>query len=172
MFNSTLKNNIAANFAGSFWQALMGWFSSPLYIKFMGIESYGWSVCLPRCRLYSASWMWAWQHPHPRDGEAFRAAGEEAGDAQSCPHSGDVVLGYRGCCRIAIMSLSSIIAATGSRPGQLSPGTLNRRCCLWAGNGFSRCRRILRRGIEGLQKLVLLTVSLSSRAPCAARVLF
>ncbi len=41
MFNSTLKNNIAANFAGSFWQALMGLIFVPLYIKFMGIESYG-----------------------------------------------------------------------------------------------------------------------------------
>jgi O-antigen/teichoic acid export membrane protein len=36
-----LKKNIAANFAGSIWQALMGLTFVPLYIKFMGIESYG-----------------------------------------------------------------------------------------------------------------------------------
>jgi len=36
-----LKRNIAANFAGSIWQTLMGLAFIPLYIKFMGIESYG-----------------------------------------------------------------------------------------------------------------------------------
>jgi O-antigen/teichoic acid export membrane protein len=36
-----LKRNIAANFAGSLWQALMGLAFIPLYIKFMGIESWG-----------------------------------------------------------------------------------------------------------------------------------
>jgi len=38
---SLLKKNIAANFAGSIWQALMNLAFVPLYIKFMGIESYG-----------------------------------------------------------------------------------------------------------------------------------
>ena len=38
---SPLKKNIAANFVGSIWQALMGLAFIPLYIKFMGIESYG-----------------------------------------------------------------------------------------------------------------------------------
>jgi O-antigen/teichoic acid export membrane protein len=36
-----LKKNIAANFAGSIWQALMGLVFIPLYIKFLGIESFG-----------------------------------------------------------------------------------------------------------------------------------
>lgn len=36
-----LKKNIAANFAGSIWQGLMGLAFVPIYIKFMGIESYG-----------------------------------------------------------------------------------------------------------------------------------
>jgi O-antigen/teichoic acid export membrane protein len=36
-----LKKNIAANFAGSIWQVLMGLAFVPLYIKFMGIESWG-----------------------------------------------------------------------------------------------------------------------------------
>ncbi len=38
---SLIKKNIAANFAGSIWQALMGLLFIPLYIKFMGIESWG-----------------------------------------------------------------------------------------------------------------------------------
>ncbi len=38
---SLLKKNIAANFAGSIWQALIGLVFIPLYIKFMGIESWG-----------------------------------------------------------------------------------------------------------------------------------
>ncbi|HTZ41450.1 MAG TPA: oligosaccharide flippase family protein [Syntrophales bacterium] len=38
---SRLKKNIAANFAGSIWQTLMGLVFIPLYIHFMGIESYG-----------------------------------------------------------------------------------------------------------------------------------
>lgn len=37
----SLKSNIAANFAGSIWQALMVVVFIPFYIKFMGIESYG-----------------------------------------------------------------------------------------------------------------------------------
>jgi len=36
-----IQRNIAANFVGNIWQALMGLAFIPLYIKFMGIESYG-----------------------------------------------------------------------------------------------------------------------------------
>jgi O-antigen/teichoic acid export membrane protein len=36
-----LKKNIAANFVGNIWQALMGLAFIPLYINFMGVESYG-----------------------------------------------------------------------------------------------------------------------------------
>ncbi len=38
---SLLKKNILANFAGSAWQTLMGFIFIPLYIKFIGIESWG-----------------------------------------------------------------------------------------------------------------------------------
>ncbi len=38
---SLLKENIAANFVGSMWQGLMGLIFIPLYIKYMGIESWG-----------------------------------------------------------------------------------------------------------------------------------
>lgn len=38
---SILKKNISANFAGNIWQAVMGLVFVPLYIKFMGVESYG-----------------------------------------------------------------------------------------------------------------------------------
>jgi O-antigen/teichoic acid export membrane protein len=37
----SLKKNIFANFTGSFWQTLMGLIFIPLYIKYIGIESYG-----------------------------------------------------------------------------------------------------------------------------------
>ena len=36
-----IKKNIVANFAGSIWQSLMALVFIPLYIKFIGIESYG-----------------------------------------------------------------------------------------------------------------------------------
>ena len=36
-----LKRNIAANFAGSLWQALMSLIFIPIYIRFMGIEAWG-----------------------------------------------------------------------------------------------------------------------------------
>lgn len=38
---SQFKRNIVANFAGNIWQAFMALAFIPLYIKFMGIESYG-----------------------------------------------------------------------------------------------------------------------------------
>ncbi len=38
---SQLKRNLIANFAGKGWAALMGIAFIPLYIKFMGVESYG-----------------------------------------------------------------------------------------------------------------------------------
>jgi len=38
---SQLKRNLIANFVGKGWAALMGIAFIPLYIKFMGIESYG-----------------------------------------------------------------------------------------------------------------------------------
>lgn len=38
---TSIKTSILTNFAGSFWQALMGLVFIPLYIKYIGIESYG-----------------------------------------------------------------------------------------------------------------------------------
>lgn len=38
---SLLKRNITANFVGNIWQAIMSLAFIPLYIKFMGVESYG-----------------------------------------------------------------------------------------------------------------------------------
>ncbi|HTX19409.1 MAG TPA: oligosaccharide flippase family protein [Bacteroidota bacterium] len=38
---SVLKRNLVANFGGTIWQALMGFAFIPLYVRFMGIESYG-----------------------------------------------------------------------------------------------------------------------------------
>lgn len=38
---SLLKRNMAANFAGSLWGSIMGLIFIPLYIKFLGIESWG-----------------------------------------------------------------------------------------------------------------------------------
>src|SRR5688500_13655145 len=38
---NTLQRNIAANFAGRIWTALVGVAFIPLYIHFMGIEAYG-----------------------------------------------------------------------------------------------------------------------------------
>jgi len=39
--SNPLKKNITANFAGTFWWALMSLLFIPLYIKYIGIESYG-----------------------------------------------------------------------------------------------------------------------------------
>jgi len=36
-----IRSNIIANYAGSFWTALMSLIFVPLYVHFMGIESYG-----------------------------------------------------------------------------------------------------------------------------------
>lgn len=41
MPDAPLKKNITANFVGTIWQSLMGLIFVPLYIKFIGIESYG-----------------------------------------------------------------------------------------------------------------------------------
>ena len=38
---SLIKKNITANFIGTFWMALMSLAFVPLYIKFLGIESWG-----------------------------------------------------------------------------------------------------------------------------------
>src|SRR5690242_972555 len=39
--SSSLKSIITANVAGTFWQALVALVFIPLYIKYLGIESYG-----------------------------------------------------------------------------------------------------------------------------------
>lgn len=41
MFSSTVKKNIAANFAGKAWTSIMGLVFIPVYIKLLGIEAYG-----------------------------------------------------------------------------------------------------------------------------------
>lgn len=43
---SQVKANLVANFAGHLWTAIIGLFCVPLYVKFMGVESYGlFSLC-------------------------------------------------------------------------------------------------------------------------------
>lgn len=41
MGTNLIKKNIAANFIGNIWQALMGLAFVPLYLKFLGVEAYG-----------------------------------------------------------------------------------------------------------------------------------
>src|SRR5208283_5884335 len=41
MLKSRIRVNVVANYVGSFWTSLMSLAFVPLYIRFMGIESYG-----------------------------------------------------------------------------------------------------------------------------------
>ena len=158
MFNSTLKNNIAANFAGSFWQALMGLVFVPLYIKFMGIESYGLIGLFTTLQVIFGLLDVGLGSTLTREMARLSVLPEKKQEMRNLVRTLETVYwGIAVVAGVAIMSLSSIIARYWIKPGQLPPGTIEQALLLMGlVMVFQMPGGFYAGGLRGLQKQVLL----------------
>jgi len=157
---SILKKNIAANFAGSFWQALMGLAFIPLYIKFMGIESYGLIGIFATIQIIFGLLDVGLSSTLTREMARLSALPHKVQEMRNLVRTLEtlywIVAVFVG---IAIVLLSPFIAHHWIKAGQLSPQTIEQALLIMGlVMVFQMPIGFYSGGFMGLQKQVLLNV--------------
>jgi O-antigen/teichoic acid export membrane protein len=157
---SLLTRNIIANFTGKIWQSLMAFMFIPLYIKFLGIESYGvigiFATIQAMCGVLDMGLS------STLNREMARLSVLQGREQEMRNLVRTLELIYWGIAifiGIIVMVLSPFIAHYWIKAGKLSSETVNRVLMLvgftmalqWPANFYSG-------GIRGLQRQVLLNV--------------
>lgn len=153
-----IKKNIAANFTGSIWQAFMGLVFIPLYIKFMGVESYGLIGIFATLQAIFVILDMGLGATLTREMARLSVLPGKKQEMRDLVRSMEViywcVAAFIGMC---IMVISPFIAHYWVKPGQLSPQTIEQALRImgfamalqWPSSFYSG-------GLMGLQRLVLL----------------
>lgn len=157
---SILKKNIAANFIGSIWQALMGLVFIPLYIKFMGIESYGLIGIFATLQVIFGLLDAGLSSTLTREMARLSALPHKAQEMRNLVRTLEtlywIVAIFVG---IAIVLLSPFIANHWIKAGQLTPQTIEQALLIM---GFVMVFQMpigfYSGGFMGLQKHVLLNI--------------
>ena len=122
---SLLKKNIAANFAGSIWQALMALIFIPFYIKFMGIESYGLIGIFTTLQVIFGLLDVGLGSTLTREMARLSALPHKAQEMRNLVRTLETLYwSIAVLVGIAIISLSPFIAHHWVKAGQLSPKTI------------------------------------------------
>jgi O-antigen/teichoic acid export membrane protein len=153
-----LKKNIVANFAGSIWQALMGLVFIPLYIKFMGVESYGLIGIFATLQAVVVFLDMGLSSTLTRELARLSALAGKQQEIRNLVRSMEMVY---WCVAIfiglVIMAISSFIAHHWVNAGQLSPQTIEQALVIM---GFAMALQwpnsLYSGGLEGIQRQVLL----------------
>jgi O-antigen/teichoic acid export membrane protein len=155
-----IKKNIAANFTGSIWQALMGLVFIPLYIKFMGVESYGLIGIFATLQAIFVILDMGLSATLTREMARLSVLPGREQEMRNLVRSLEVIY---WCVSVfigmAIMTISSFIAHYWVKAGQLSPQTIEHALRImgfamalqWPASFYSG-------GLTGLQRQVLLNV--------------
>lgn len=167
VFNSTLKKNIAANFAGSIWQALMGLIFIPLYIKFMGIESWGLIGIFATLQVIFGLLDMGLSSTLNREMARLSVLPHKEQEMRNLVRTLEVLYwSVAVFVGITVVSLSPFIAHHWIKAGQLSPKTIEQALLIM---GFVMALQMpvgfYSGGLMGLQKQVLLnaiSVSIST----------
>lgn len=160
MLNSKLKKNIGANFAGSIWQTLMGLIFIPLYIKFIGIESYGLIGILATLQTVFGLLDVGLGSTLTREIARLSVLPSKEQEMRNLVRSLEVVYwGIAIFVGIIVVSLSPLIANHWIKAGQLSPETIDQALLIM---GFIIALRMpigfYSGGLMGLQRQVLLNL--------------
>ena len=153
-----IKHNIAANFAGGVWQALMGLLFVPLYIKFMGMEAFGligvFATLQPILNLMDMGISVTLNREMARL-SALPGSEQEMRDLS---RSLEVIYWLIAVLMaVVLISLSSLIANRWVNPGQLSAHTVERAIMIMGlVVAFQWPAGLYTGGLMGLQKQVLL----------------
>lgn len=155
---SSFKINIAANFAGSAWQAFMGLLFIPLYIKFMGMEAFGligfFAMLQPILNLMDMGISVTLNREMAR----LSALPGNEQEMRDLSRSLEVIYWLIAVLlAIGVISLSSLIANRWVNPGQLSAHTVERAIMIMGlVVAFQWPSGLYTGGLMGLQKQVLL----------------
>ncbi|MCL0030158.1 oligosaccharide flippase family protein [Thermodesulfovibrionales bacterium] len=164
MQSSPLKKNIAANFAGSIWQTLIGLLFIPLYIKFIGIESWGLiGIFITLQAMFGLLDMGLSATLNREMARLSVLPGREQ-EMRNLVRTLEVIyLGIAIFIGITVVSLSPFIAHHWIQAGQLSPETIEQALLLM---GFAIALQVpagfYSGGLMGLQRQVLLNVIIVS----------
>jgi len=155
---SVLKKNIIANFAGSIWQVLMGLVFIPLYIKFMGVESYGLIGIFASLQAMFALLDMGLSTTLNREMARLSVLPGKAQEMRDLVRSLEIIYwGIAVLIGIVVVATAPLIAYHWVKPGKLSPATIQSAlrimgCAMalqWPFSFYSG-------GLMGLQKQVLL----------------
>jgi len=155
---SLIKRNIIANFGGKAWQALMSLAFVPLYIKFMGIESYGLvGIFASLLALFGLLDM-GLSTTLNRELARYSVLPDKARDMRNLVRT--LELPYWGMAfaiGIAVVGLSGPIAYYWVNADNLSPATVKQALMIMGGVvAFRWPISLYSGGLMGLQKQVLL----------------
>ena len=158
MQRSLLKKNIAANFAGSIWQTLMGLIFIPLYIKFMGIESWGLIGIFATFQVIFGLLDIGLSNTLNREMARLSVLSGREQEMRNLVRTLEVIYwGIAIFVGITVVSLSPFIAHHWIKAGQLSPKTIEQALLIM---GFVIALQMpvgfYSGGLMGLQKQVLL----------------
>ena len=155
-----LKKNITANFAGSIWQTLMGLLFIPLYIKFMGIESWGLIGIFATLQVIFGLLDIGLSNTLNREMARLSVLSSREQEMRNLVRTLEVIYwGIAIFVGIAAVSLSPVITHHWIKAGQLSPKTIEQALLIM---GFVIALRMpigfYSGGLMGLQRQVLLNM--------------
>lgn len=155
-----IEKNITANFAGSIWQALIGLVFIPLYIKLMGVESYGLIGIFATLQAVFVILDMGLSGTLTREMARLSVLPDRGQEMRNLVRSLEVICWFvAGVIGMGILAISTFIAHDWVKAGQLSPQTIEQAIRImgfaialqWPASFYSG-------GLTGLQRHVLLNV--------------
>ena len=156
--SSPLKQNITANFAGTFWQALMGLIFVPLYIKYLGMESYGLIGIFSTIQVMFGLLDVGLGSTLTREMARLSVLPKKEQETRNLVRTLETLYwGIAIFVGIVVTSLAPVLAHYWVKPGELSPATVEQAFLIM---GFIMVFQMpigfYSGGLMGLQKQVLL----------------
>ena len=158
--SNPLKQNITANFAGTFWQALMGLIFVPMYIKYLGMESYGLIGIFSTIQVMFGLLDVGLGSTLTREMARLSVLPNKEQETRNLVRTLETIYwSIAIVVGIVVASLSPLLAHYWVKPGELSPTTIEQAFLIM---GFITVFQMpigfYSGGLMGLQKQVLLNV--------------
>ncbi len=155
-----IKHNILANYVGKFWTALMSFLFVPLYIKFIGIESYGLVGVFASLQAIFGLLDMGLSTTLNRELARLSASPETAHEMRDLVRTLELVYwGIALLMAVTIFGLSTPLAYYWVNSVQVSVTTVHHAILLMGGIiAFQWPLRFYAGGLMGIQKQVLLNI--------------
>jgi O-antigen/teichoic acid export membrane protein len=159
-----IKKNIVANFAGNAWQSLMGFIFIPIYIYFVGIESWGLIGIFAMLQTMSGILDLGMSNTLNREMARLSALQRQEQEMRNLVRTLEVIYwSIAILVGIIITALSPFIAHHWVKPGQLSPKSIEQAFLMMGlAIALQMPAGFYSGGLMGLQRQVLLNAIIVS----------